>query len=111
MLSSKRLYSRIGARSISPMLDLTRLFRRAINYELSERKLKHFIYEMFARLRLELVPMETARVQESCLPSGVSKCDYTMKITNSQSRPSSQGSWGCPKVCLAQDYGKFSDKD
>ncbi len=26
-------------------------------------------------------------------------------------RPSSQGSWGCPKVCLAQDYGKFSDKD
>ncbi|MCR4285909.1 MAG: hypothetical protein NUW00_03380 [Candidatus Kaiserbacteria bacterium] len=26
-------------------------------------------------------------------------------------RPSSQGSWGCPKVCLAQDYGKFNDKD
>ena len=26
-------------------------------------------------------------------------------------RPSSQGSWGYPKVCLAQDYGKFSDKD
>jgi len=26
-------------------------------------------------------------------------------------RPSSQGSWGCPKACLAQDYGKFSDKD
>jgi hypothetical protein len=26
-------------------------------------------------------------------------------------RPSSQGSWGYPKVCLAQDYGKFNDKD
>jgi len=53
----------------------------------------------------------TARVQESCLPSGVSDCDYTTKVTMSQYRPSSQGSWGCPKVCLAQDYGKFSDKD
>jgi len=55
--------------------------------------------------------METARVQESCLPSGVSSCDYTTKITNSQYRPSTQGSWGCPKVRLARDYGKFSDKE
>ena len=26
-------------------------------------------------------------------------------------RPSSQGSWRCPKLCLAQSYGKFNDKD
>ena len=62
------------------MPDSTRLFRRAINYELSERK---------------LVPMETARVQESCLPSGV--CEGSSNTTTRKIPPVKSRELGVPE--------------
>jgi len=55
--------------------------------------------------------METARVRENRLPSGVSGYDYTIKIILSQYRPSTQGSWEYPKSHVLWAEGKFSDRE
>ncbi len=43
------------------------------------------------------------------IPGQLNRGEYVLKSCTH--RPSSQGSWECPKLCLAQSYGKLSNKD
>ena len=49
------------------------------------------------------------KLESLVIPGQPNRGEYVLESCTH--RPSTQGSWGCPKVCLVQDYGKFSDKE
>jgi len=50
-------------------------------------------------------------VRENRLPRGVKALDRYVKVWCNQYRPSTQGSWECPKPILAMVQGKLNDKE
>ena len=53
--------------------------------------------------------IDLMKLESLVIPGQLNRGEYVLESCTH--RPSSQGSWGCPKDRLARYYGKFSDKD
>ncbi len=53
--------------------------------------------------------IDLMKLESLVIPGQLNRGEYVLESCTH--RPSSQGSWGRPKDCLAQYYGEFSDKD